>query len=374
MGQSTPQNRSRSFAPGSCGPVDPTYIRTAEATGGIPFFFQRTEVAQATRYMIANTGSNHVTVLWAKGVLQGSSRDFVVPVDSTLTSVIFALSTDNREAKLEVFDPSDSEVAGGPKVESTEFTCGRYMIVKSPAPGSYRVHLSGSGHYWLSVGGQSDIFLHAVEFVERGGRPGHEGMFAIHGQPIIDKPATLQAIVAGAAKGVSFDLMTPEGQPLRSVSLKSIHTDHDDQEFAGSIAVPAEPFRVVASGTDQSGHPFQRVHEALVSPSTVSIALLYADDLNSGKSSSLTFRVTNHGSTEEFQLVAVCANGWPTHADRPDITLTRNESATVTITISVPGGTSAYTGADLILTATSDRDPNIANSFVVALSVDPPQP
>src|SRR5439155_19552685 len=41
FGQTT--NTSRSFSPGACGPADPAYIHTAEETGGIPMFLQRSE-------------------------------------------------------------------------------------------------------------------------------------------------------------------------------------------------------------------------------------------------------------------------------------------------------------------------------------------
>ena len=373
-GQSTQQNRSRSFAPGTCGPVDPTYIRTAEATGGIPFFFQRSEIPQSTKFMIASGSSNHVTVLWAKGSLQNSARDFDVPIDSTLSQVVFTLSTDSRDTKLEVFDPANSSVAGKPNADTTDFTCGRYIILKNPAPGSYRLHVTGSGRYWLSVGGKSELFVHAVEFVELGGRPGHEGMFAIHGQPIVGKPAHLQAIVAGEAKHVRFQLISPEGQPLQQIQMRSIHVDSDDQEFAGSASLPAQPFRIVATGVDGTGQHFQRVHEALISPSTLSLVLLNATDLNTGKRATFTFQITNLGNTEKFRITAVCANGWATHADRPDVTLVRGDSAMALMTVDVPAGVSPYTGADFILTATGEGDPNVSNSFVQRFSVEPSQP
>jgi hypothetical protein len=223
----------------------------------------------------------------------------------------------------------------------------------------------------LSVTGKSDISLHAVEFVELGGRPGHEGMFPIHGQPIVGKPTHLQATVVGEARQVTFELITPEGQSLQKISLKSIHSDKDDQEFAGNVSLPAQPFRIIASGTDPSGQHFQRLHEALISPNTLSLALVNATDLKAGKTSAFTFQVTNLGNTDKFRLIAVCANRWPTQVSHSDVTLTRGESAKVSVTVSVPAGTSAYSGADLILTATSEGEPNLSNSFVQRLSVEP---
>jgi len=49
FGQAQPStNRSRSFGPDVCGPADPAYIHTANETGGIPMFLQRSEAAKAS--------------------------------------------------------------------------------------------------------------------------------------------------------------------------------------------------------------------------------------------------------------------------------------------------------------------------------------
>jgi hypothetical protein len=97
------QNRSRSFASGACGPADHSYIRVAEDTGGIPFFFQRSEVNKAMKFTAANFGENRVTLLWATGSLQSAVREFLVPVDSTLDQVVFTLSVDNHLTTMDAF-------------------------------------------------------------------------------------------------------------------------------------------------------------------------------------------------------------------------------------------------------------------------------
>jgi len=365
--QLTPQNRSRSFAPGTCGPVDPSYIRTAEATGGIPFFFHRTEVSAATKFMMANSGDNRVTVLWAKGSVQGE-RDFLVPIDSSLSNVIFTLSADNRDTKLEVFDPNNNPVSA-PKADVTDFTCGRYLTLKNPSSGSYRLHLTGSGHFWIKVGGKSDIFLTGVEFVELGGRPGHEGMFPIHGEPIAGKQGNFETTVSGAAHQVAFELITPEAQPLHSISAKVVSTSADEQQFETSLTIPREPFRIVVTGVDRAGSRFQRVHEAEFSPSTISIKPLSVSDLKPSQTTILTMNVTNLGSTDKFRVIAICGKGWSTHADRNEIPLRSGESAEFKVTVAVPAGVANYTSADLIVTVTSTGDPKITNSYIQRLSV-----
>ncbi len=368
LAQASQPNVSRPFAPGSCGPVDPTYIRTAEATGGIPFFFQRSEVAQATKFMMASSGENHVTVLWAKGTLQSSSRDFVVPIDSSLTKIVFVLSADNHATKMEVFDSGGTPLSTSRQSDTTDFTCGRYIATTDLPPANYRVHVTGTGRFWVSVQGKSEIFLHRVEFVEPGGRPGHEGLFPIHGQPIVGRRAHLRANISGPAKEVSFALISPESKQLNFVAMKRVEKDADDQEFDGILDLPIQPFRIVAVGRDEKGESFQRTLEAQFRPATIEIALLNAPDLIAGKTSILTYKVTNLGAGDNFRVVGVCAH-WPAQASHSELSLRQGESANVKVPISVPTGTSSYTNVDIVLTATSTRDLDNSNGVVHSFEV-----
>jgi len=335
----------------------------------MPFFFQRTEVAQSTKFVMATSTENHVTVLWAKGTLQNSAHDFTVPIDSTLVTLIFALSSDIHGTTLEVAGPDGAAVDRNAEV--TDFTCGRYIVLKKPAPGAYRVHVSGSGHFWLTVGGKSGIFLSGVEFVELGGRPGHEGMFPIHGEPLFGKQAHLEASISGDAKQVAFGLMTPEGGTGNTISLKIISTDQYSQEFEGGLDLPREPFRVVASGVDASGYRFQRVHDALARPTSIAINLTKMPKLGAGQTSEFTFQVTNLGDAGAFRLSAICAKQWTSQLDRTEIVLARGESARVVVNVSVPAGTDAYASNNLIFSATSKADALVSNAFVQHLSLDP---
>lgn len=89
-------NRSRRFGPDACGPVDPSYIRLANETGGQPMFLQPSEIAQSGHFMRESSGQNHVTLLWASAQLQGATREFRIPVDSTIDRLTFVASHDTK--------------------------------------------------------------------------------------------------------------------------------------------------------------------------------------------------------------------------------------------------------------------------------------
>src|SRR5579863_3855141 len=65
-------NPSHRFAPSACGPADPAYIRTANATGGVPLFLQRNEAGKAMQLMRESTRENVSTILWASAKLNGA--------------------------------------------------------------------------------------------------------------------------------------------------------------------------------------------------------------------------------------------------------------------------------------------------------------
>src|SRR5712672_2196664 len=76
-------NRSKAFGPDACGPADPAYVHSANETGGIPMFLQRSEAAKAFQLVRESTRNNVSTVFWGTGSLAGKTEIIDVPVDST---------------------------------------------------------------------------------------------------------------------------------------------------------------------------------------------------------------------------------------------------------------------------------------------------
>src|SRR6266849_6874053 len=229
FGQTQPStNRSRSFAPDACGPADPAYIHTANETGGIPMFLQRSEAGKAFQLVRESTRSNVSTVFWGTGLLAGKTEIIEIPVDSVTQRITFAFSTDAKGSKLTLKQPS-----GGAITESTasteiaELNCGRIVTVSTPEAGGWRAEISGSGRFWLEAQAQSDIQFIKAEFVKEGGRPGHEGFFRIQGQPLMGKPAMLQvALSAQETKTAEFHLMSERGEAIQEVRLHGLNVDH----------------------------------------------------------------------------------------------------------------------------------------------------
>ena len=133
---SSAQQPASSFREG-CGPADPAYIQTANQTGGIPIFLQRSEAAKAFHLVRESTRNNVSTVLWATGSLGSQTRVFEIPVDSQTRRITFTFSFDAEGSSVTIVAPSRGTITqNSSDTEITELRCGRIVTVASPDAGT----------------------------------------------------------------------------------------------------------------------------------------------------------------------------------------------------------------------------------------------
>ncbi len=372
--ESSEPNRSRPFAPGACGPVDSTYIRVAEESGGIPMFFQRSEVAKSMDFMQVSTGENQVTLLWAKGALAGSAREFAIPVDSTLERLTFTLSTDTAGTAMEVLGPAGTPVAAGaPGAKVTELNCGRFVTLARPEPGEWRVVIQGSGRFWFEAEGKSEIFITTVEFVAPGGRIGHQGLFRIPGQPVADRPAMLEARLSGPIQEVSFRLISPEGNTIKPLEMRIVDESGDSREYLGTFELPNAPFRIAAKGPGSSGEAFERIFHSLFHAESVEVSPTDRfQQLPPGQTAPVIFVVRNAGPARTFRALAADSRRWLARAEPQELRLETGASAKVTVEMAVPEGSPRGSDVTITLTASSTSGPPTTNGASVNLEVSSP--
>lgn len=362
------------YGPGVCGPADPTYIRTAEESGGQPLFLAPDEIAKSFALVSELTRANHVTLLWARGELS-DGHDFVVPVDSTVQRLVFSLSFDTPGGELAAFDPNGKQVNGGtPGAEVTHLNCGGIVRVAPPAPGNWRVRVSGKGRFWLEASGVSDIFMVDAEFVRLAGRPGHEGYFRISGQPVADQPAMLRVELSGKTRNVKFHLISPEATNLERVLMRSDSAGSEQSEYLGELSLPLASFRLAATGEDETGHPFERIFSSLFHAETVEVTPLdlAPEDVPAGKIVPMRFRIRNAGAAREFRILAVDTRSFLTRHEPQVLSLGGGESRELPVELNIPASTPAYTRDTVIVTATSTSAPATTNSAVVEFDVTAP--
>ena len=367
-----PTNRSRGFGPDACGPADPAYIRSANETGGIPLFLQRSEAAKAFHLVRESTRNNVATVFWATAILDGKPQTIKIPVDSVTKRITFTFSVDTKGSALRLTQPSGGAITeSSASTEITELNCGRILTVASPESGEWLAEISGTGRYWLEAEAQSDIFFVAVEFVKEGGRPGHEGLFRIQGQPLAGTPATLQASLSAAAtKTTEFHLVTERGETIQKLQMHAVNSDREFFELVGSVDLPAVPFRVAVMGRDTNGKQFQRFYLSLFHEESVELSpKLDFDELPPGSTRQVTFTVRNIGAPRTFKMTVTDAHKFVSSVEPKEMALAAGESGTVRVDLTVPAATAPGAGDDLVIVAASTAGPPTSNSSVVHLSV-----
>jgi hypothetical protein len=371
----SPTNRSKGFGPDACGPADPAYIHSANETGGIPLFLQRSEAAKAFHIVRESTRNNVATVFWATGTLDGKPLTINIPVDSVTKRITFMFSVDTKGSILKITQPSGGAITeGSASTEITELNCGRILTVSSPESGEWIAEITGTGRYWLEAKAQSDIFFVAVEFVKEGGRPGHEGLFRIHGQPVAGTPATLQASLSAAAtKTTEFCLVTERGETIHKLQMHAVNSDPNSLEFVGSVDLPAVPFRVAVMGRDTDDKQFQRFYSSLFHAESVELSpKMDFDELPPGSTRQVAFTVRNIGSPRTFKVTVTDAHKFVSSVEPKELALGAGESGTVRVDLTVPPATAPGIGDDLVIVAASAAGPPTSNSSVVHLSVSSP--
>jgi von Willebrand factor A domain-containing protein 7 len=255
--------------------------------------------------------------------------------------------------------------------EVTELNCGRILTMTSPAAGEWLAEITGKGRYWIEAQAQSDIFFVSVEFVKKGGRPGHEGLFRIQGQPLVGTPATLQAsLSASATKTTEFYLVNEQGQTIQKLQMDAVNSDRQFLEFVGSVALPNVPFRVAVIGRDSNDRQYQRFFANLFHAESVEVsANLDSDELSPGSTRQVAFKVRNIGSPRTFKITITDTHKFLTKVEPKELALGAGESGTVQVELTVPPATAPGVGDDLVIVAASTAGPPTSNSSVVHLSV-----
>jgi hypothetical protein len=250
------QDQQRSNRPGwpCVGTVDPSYVRTAEATGGAVLLFQPSELAGVATEMSASRGHDEI-VFRAGAQLPEGVHEFEVPVDSAIASVYFFVSLQCLQA-VSVIRPSGDELrpdAAG--VTHHRFEAIRLYTIEAPTPGLWKVRVQGRGLFSLIVKAKTELRLTGVSFSE-GGSP-------LRGSPTPGTSLRLEVTMSGIASEVSFQFSSSTAAMVQELKLDREQESELRRTYAGTVTAPSVSFRLAMTGIDGQGFRFQRVQNRL---------------------------------------------------------------------------------------------------------------
>ena len=223
------------------GRPDPAYVRTAEATGGQVFLFDKSEIGESAALMIADS-KHTATIFRVSGSLTEGVHDFVVPVDSTVESLMISVSLQCLQVA-DITTPAGAGLqANDPGVDYHQFEAGRIVTVASPAPGAWKVTVSGKGLFFFVVQAKTSLGL-SVRFVA---------------------PRVLEVGLHGPARDVTFRFLSSQGEVLQDLALApQAGGSESGQDYVGEVTPKAAEYRLQVSGVDARGFPFTRMHAPL---------------------------------------------------------------------------------------------------------------
>jgi von Willebrand factor A domain-containing protein 7 len=339
---------------------------------GCPCFFSRPKRPRHFISFGSPPETTWGTVFWATGTFDAGPQTFEIPVDSVTRRITFSFSVDTKGSKLILTQPSGGAIVEATaSKEITELNCGRIVTVSAPETGIWRLQITGTGKFWIEVQAESDIHIIRAEFVKKGGRPGHEGLFKIPGQPLAGILAILQvSLSAQDVETAEFRLVSDRGDTIQELRMQPENSDGDFREYLGSLEPPKQPFRVAVSGRDSKRQSYQRFFPALFHAETVEVLPEHgSDELSAGNTTTLTFNLRNIGPSDSFKITVTDAHKFVSHVSSQELTLGTGESKTLRVELTVPVGTAPGTGDDIVVVAASTSGSATSNSSVVHFSV-----
>jgi hypothetical protein len=230
------------------GTVDPAYVRSAEATGGVVLLLKPSELAGAAAEM-RNSDRHDEVVFRAGGKLADGEYQLDVPVDSTIESTYFFVSVQCLRSVTLIRPTGDQLQTEEPGVESHRFEAVRLFTVPQPAPGLWQVRIAGRGFFSIVVKAATEVSLSDVTFSA--------------GFPIKRQSQRLGVRMDGAVSDVAFHFVSSSGATIAPLPLQLEVEDDQSRTYAGEVTPPAGDFRVAMTGVDVRGFRLQRVDARL---------------------------------------------------------------------------------------------------------------
>lgn len=215
----------------------------------------------------------------------------------------------------------------------------------------------------------SGIEFLRCDLVELKGHPLHPGEFPIPGEPL---PGTALARVEfnQFAQSVAFRLLNSTGGLLQPIELNPPENLSASTTFQGSFTVPAEPFRIAATGQDLEDQDFDVSCDRLYSPQTVELKIDPENALVIAGDYELSVLITNHGPQNTFAIGASSDLGISVTPSQELIELGPDESAPFTLSLIIPQISSGVLDIGVMVSATAENNASLTNHAKATLWVE----
>ncbi len=297
-----------------------------------------------------------------------------ISIDSSVEKVLVNIEM-NPVGTITLVKPDGTEIQEGDTgVIIRKTNANVFFSVENPEAGIWKVRIGGSAgqSYSVSVNVVSPTHIVDLSFVELKGRPGHEGMFPIDGQPLNTAEQFISLSMSGNVDNLEMYLVALDGKVLKPVDLHLSSTAGTLSKYYGKVNLPSEKFKILVKGTDSAGNAFERLYNQVYVGQTVSVKPVRTRPVyfQAGKKSTITFNVKNTGVKDTFILEATQENGDIIALETTEITLDVNESEVVQVSFVVPMSADTKTEYAVTLKASSKTNAESSNFARYIAEVD----
>ncbi|MDA0206044.1 MAG: hypothetical protein O2795_11950 [Acidobacteria bacterium] len=338
---------------GNTGPIrmDPTYRSIAAATGGHAMPIEPAELGTpGAATLLVALGTYDAKILAIDQATVSGPRSYEFPVDGSVRGLSVIVS---GAAKVALKGPDGFDVVAGPAgIEVVRLNRVTGYMIDTPKPGLWSVYVDASEPYLLTAEAKSAMDLLNARFVEPGGRPGHEGLFPIQGNPAAGEPGVLEISMMNPLPQIAVSLRKPNGEML----LEPAVSQQDGEEFWANFTVPSEPFRVYVRAEDAKGNTIQRAQSATVSPQRFFVKA--AEPMLSvwpGDAVAVRFRFENKGEASSFVAYAVLDDGSLAPVEPKNFDVGAGRTVQLTVNLKLPFDARPGSQRELMLTVTNNR-------------------
>eukprot|EP00804_Cyclotella_cryptica_P001795 CCRYP_018343-RA/>CCRYP_018343-RA protein AED:0.01 eAED:0.01 QI:1635/1/1/1/0.83/0.57/7/177/448 len=282
------------------GTVDPLYIQLALETGGQVFSGPRDDVGNILANIDTQIQDNFVTLGRYRVDLPAA---IPLPVDDTLTSIMFSISSfDGIISAVQIRRPDGVVVNTDtdPGVSKVQLGNNVVVTIQGPGAGVWNIDIGGTGASTILAQGNSQININFFQFMQTVLGRYEEMLIEIPGgNPISDGEfATALARVEGPVASGEFGLADIAGNVINSL------IEMGDSSLGGPgdsvliIEIPDSPFSIFVEGITASGHAFQRLAIPVYTPQVTKVSfnqLSLPDVFPPGSEVMIEFIVENFG-------------------------------------------------------------------------------
>jgi hypothetical protein len=249
------QQPSNSRAGWPCGArLDTSYFQVAEGTGGHLMMLAPEEIRGSAALLTAFQ-SHRQTIFRLAGLLKPGVHDLKVPIDPSVESAVFSISVQCLQVA-QVLRPSGLQASGDDVTDLWNFRAQRMVIVARPEPGMWTLRVSGNGVSGVVVQARSAIGI-SVQFARAGST-------TFTASPVADVENVVKIQISDKVTEVRASLVSGDFRKIGELPLEAGETDGS---YLARFTPGTESFRVLVTGKDATGVPFQRMHAPLLMPS-----------------------------------------------------------------------------------------------------------